>query len=112
MKKLILSIALAIGMVAALPAHSQSYAQEVCGNIKTIAENVMLMRQLGAPESVVRSQLLAETNNRMVWRVTNALINEAYVRPRYANEHERSRASVDFAKEKHRQCLIAFGETS
>ena len=112
MKKMMVSIALVVGMLAGGAAHSQNMAYSVCASIETIAENVMAMRQLGASEHMVRASLMPGISNRDVKKVLDAVINDAYARPVYDNDYQRDRAAESFAREKHQQCLVAFGEAS
>jgi len=109
---MMVSIALVVGMLAGGAAHSQNIANSVCTSIETISENVMAMRQIGASEHMVRSNLMPSVSNRDVKKVLDAVIDDAYARPVYDNDYQRDRAAESFAREKYQQCLIAFGQAS
>lgn len=106
MKKVFLSIALSVGMLgSAMPVTSMASVAETCGHIKTISENVMVMRQLGTSQHIVESLLLEQAQGAELRNVARAIISEAYAEPQVYGEARQEQVSQRFAREKYHQCM-------
>ncbi len=114
MNKVILSISITLALVlGASSVSAQSYQQtKTCDHISTIAENVMLMYQLGASKYMIKSRLIDSSTNSTVASIVKTIVDDAFSHPRYSSESDRNFLSRKFAEDKHRQCLIAMGEVS
>lgn len=93
-------------LMASLALASPATAQQVviCSAFGDLAENVMKIRQKGAPPAFVLDALLGD--DVAINRIVTLMMATAYSKPRYTTERFQARAVADFRSEIETNCLF------
>lgn len=101
----ILTICTAISMLAAAPVASETMSRSgriaFCDKVGTMAELVMVNRQVGTRPG----KLIAMFNGDPYQETITTMVRIAYQTPRFSSQEYRDRAAVDFRNDFESECL-------
>lgn len=83
----------------------EAAVDRICRSASELAESTMQVRQLGAPITDVLQ--LHENADPAIKPLIQALVRDAYSRPRFLTEEHQQRAATEFASEAYVTCFTS-----
>ena len=113
MKKILLSIALSVGILAS-PAQSQDNADidGLCTSLSELGYTIVIMRQNSVPVYTARAAIHEEIDSPWLHTLVDAMTTDAYNLPKLHSEKHINSQAAEFANDVYYQCITGLGQTS
>jgi len=112
MKKLLLSIALSVGVLANPVQAQDNMADEMCTLLGELAFEVVTLRQSGVPMFETRRVLQEEVISPRLREVLDSIVFDAYALPKMHSERGINSQASEFSSEIYFYCISAIGDVS
>lgn len=112
MKKLILSIALSVGILAVPAAAQKPSVDAFCTKLSEVSFSAIKMRQSGVPVYRTRQILHNVLHDPNLIRLVDAIVAEAYTLPKLHTDSSIGRQAAEFANVVYYQCVSRLGAVS